>query len=108
TVAGAKKITVKGTASSNFIINNNILEGGDVAVSFEPGSYSGTLHMHTNSITLNTVAALQDKMQNENRQFSAASNWWGSSNGPTTPLNTWSGTPKGGAIISNGPVIFAP
>ncbi|MCX7427748.1 MAG: right-handed parallel beta-helix repeat-containing protein [Planctomycetia bacterium] len=36
----------------------------------------------------------------------ASGNWWGSDNGPDTPLNTWAGTPKGGAVA--GSVIVAP
>jgi hypothetical protein len=111
TTGGDNAIVIKGTlggvaAGGPIAITNNIISGKNIGIYI--GDVSGAVDVHTNSISGTTSAALQTQIQHENQVINATANWWGSANGPTSPLNIWAGVPKGDRIIGPGAVIFAP
>jgi uncharacterized delta-60 repeat protein len=60
--------------------------------------------ININSISGNTVAGLEN---DSSSTVDATQNWWGSANGPTTPLNTFASTGTGDKVVGTD-VTIAP
>ena len=90
--------------NSDISIINNFIENNTIGVWVRDTALDG-ITVHYNSIAGNTTAGLQN---NKAIAIDASANWWGSENGPTTPLNTYAygSMTTGDAVIGN--AIIAP
>ncbi len=89
---GVEVQTGKASVTQDFVTGN----GTGVLVD----SGAGTVTVNSDSITGNTTAGVEN---NSAATVNATGNWWGSANGPTTPLNTYAhdGMTTGDTVINN-------
>ncbi|HEV8606849.1 MAG TPA: right-handed parallel beta-helix repeat-containing protein [Tepidisphaeraceae bacterium] len=87
-----------GGGDAHVSILNNTLHRNVRGISGGVGAVVSSMEVRTNSIVDNAVAGIQN---DSGGVIDASGNWWGSVNGPDSPLNGWGGTPKGDRVIGS-------
>ncbi len=100
------------TAAATIDLTNNLITGFENGITVRDttgaGSYgnlaSGVqVNVNTNSIAGNSLYGLQSG--STGATINASDNWWGSANGPTTPLNTYASSGTGDTVSGNVNVV---
>ena len=87
------KRNVGGTTVTNNLLTSNAVGVGIDSTATNVGA------INSNSFDPSPVGIENDSSQ---ASIDATGNWWNSVNGPTSPNNTWPGTPKGESVTGSG------
>ncbi len=89
--------------NSDITITQNFLDNNAAAVKVDAGSLTGSMNVNINHITGNAVGLENDSTTT----IDATQNWWGTSDGPNTILNTFKHPTTGDSVIGSD-VLIAP
>jgi Bacterial Ig-like domain/Right handed beta helix region len=87
--------------NSDVVIAQNYLDGNDTGVLVNAGSLTGSMMVNINHITGNTVGLENDSTTT----IDATQNWWGTSDGPNTTLNTFKHPTTGDSVVGSDVLI---